>query len=567
MEDKNYYTVIYEATYPDCGVISYKPIKMIKGKYDIENELFIDEATGETFLCVNDAVPLFGKNEDHVINAIPSEIENYVEEGNQFFAFPVEEKQLEEYGASSMFPKEDPVELYEREVRGYFLYAIYDETVDDNVFYVSDKFQDHASYNVDVSLDILASVDEARKVETNQQLLVVVAGNLDDMMSLGETDEVQATNVSSAPTAENTVLTPILFDFDPDELEEKINSEVIGQEHVVEALVSLMYKNKRYHDQDGLKSNMLILGPSGCGKTEIPRSLSRNLDIPITIFDATSATASGYVGNSVNQAIRDLIAVCNGDITKAENGIIVIDEIDKLAQQGEESVHKSDVQNELFKMLEGDVITLPGDHSGEKPIRFDPKNVTFICVGSAQRLIEQMREEKAKRPIGFSMDSNSKVEESEEKEIILEPENLINFGLKAELLRRLPVIKVVKQLKTKDLVDILTNSKISNLRMYEKAFQDIDHVTLVTDEETRAYIAEKSLKEKAGASGLKRVVDDTLRTAVRKIRLLNGAPGELVISKETVDNPDNFQLYQTDGQNKVLVYPPKEKVKTLGARR
>ena len=560
MKNKSYYTILYEPNYPDCGVISYKPVKIIKGFYDNENELFIEEETGKTYMCVNDCIPLLGKNEDHVINALPNEVENDIEEGERYYAFPIAEETLIEYSKSYSSPEENPVEQYEREARGYYLYSIYDEQIDDNIFYVSDKFENHETYNIDVCEDIVLSVAQAQQVNPNQQVLVVASlGELGDMMGL-EMEEP-----STAPTAENTVLEPLLFDFDPDELEEKINSEVIGQKHVVEALVSLMYKNKRYREKDGMKSNMLILGPSGCGKTEIPRSLSRNLGIPLVIFDVTSATSSGYVGNSVTQAIRDLLFVCNGDVTKAEHGIIVFDEVDKLAEQGEESVHKSDVQNELFKMLEGDEITIPGDRPGEKTIRFNPKNVTFICVGSAQRLIDQMKTEKAKRPIGFGSEPEKK-EEPEEKEIILEPEQLIKFGLKAELLRRLPVVKVVKQLKTKDLVTILSESKISNLKIHEQAFKEVDNVTLITSQEAREYIAEKSTKEKAGASGLKRVVDETLRVATRKIRLLNGAPGELIISKETVDDPEKFELYKLEGINKELVYPPQEKVKKLGGK-
>lgn len=304
---------------------------------------------------------------------------------------------------------------------------------------------------------------------------------------------------------------------------------------------------------------MLILGPSGCGKTEIVRSMSRHLNIPMTIFDATSASASGYVGNSVTQAIKDLISVCNGDVTRAEHGIIVIDEIDKLASPGSDGVSKGDVQDELFKMLEGDEVTIAADNYREKSFRFNPKNVTFIGIGSAQALIEQKKKEDSKRPIGFGNVSEQKKEE--EQEIELTPEDLIKFGLKPELLRRLNIIKVVKNLKKEDLVTILTDSKISNLRLYEAAFRDVDHVSLICSKEVLDDIAEKATKEKAGASGLKRVVDDMLQTSVRKIRMLQGKPGELVLFKETIDNPEQFELYSLEGQNKEMVYPPKVKVK------
>ena len=202
-----------------------------------------------------------------------------------------------------------------------------------------------------------------------------------------------------------------------------------------------------------------------------------------------------------------------------------------------------------------------------------PKNITFICIGSGQALIDSKREEGPKRLIGFrAYTEESKKEEEEkkkkaEKEVVLEPEDLIKFGIKPELLRRLSVIKVVNQLGKDDLVNILTNSRISNLKVYEKAFEDVDHVKLVYKRDILEAIVEKSTKEKAGAIGLKRVVDDLFQTAVRKVRLLEGAPGELVLTKDTIEDSTKFRLYRLDGQNKVQVYPAKKgKVKTLGTK-
>lgn len=560
MENKRYYTMLYEATYPDSGVISYKPVKVIKGFYNVDEDTFKNEETEEVYSSVNMTVPTFGKDVDHLLDALSSEIETYGDEKQLFFAFPIEEERALEYCDRDVFVGQNPMELYEREVRGYFLYSVYDETIDDNIFYVIDKLEDHNIYNVDVSLEIVEAVATANNMtEPQKQLLVLVAGGSAEdlnMENLGLTTEEAAAQPESKP---DTVFKEVVFDFDPDKLESEITSEVIGQDHVVRALVSMMYKNKRYHNHDGLKSNMLILGPSGCGKTEIVRSMSRHLNIPMTIFDATSASASGYVGNSVTQAIKDLISVCNGDIARAEHGIIVIDEIDKLASIGSDGVSKGDVQDELFKMLEGDEVTIAADNYREKSFRFNPKNVTFIGIGSAQALIEQKKKEDSKRPIGFGNAPEQKKEE--EKEIELTPEDLIKFGLKPELLRRLNIIKVVKNLKKEDLVTILTDSKISNLRLYEAAFRDVDHVSLVCSKEVLDDIAEKATKEKAGAGGLKRVVDDMLQTSVRKIRMLQGKPGELVLFKETIDNPEQFELYSLEGQNKEMVYPPKVKVK------
>lgn len=554
MEKEIYYTILYEPKYIDSGVISYKPVKVIKGSYNAVDEVFIEEQTDKMYACANMSIPIFGTKQEHILDALENELEEMgeSEEPVYYFAFPILEKKLEEYLADAEVQIDNPLEFYERSARRYFLYSLYDEDVGENLYYIVDKMDFHKLYNVGVSEDLVRAIINAEIAMDDQELLSLFTNGQTNAMD----EQIEPQNQQKI-TPETTMFSEIKFDFDPDELEENIKAEVIAQDHVATALVSMLYKNKKYHNHDGLKSNMLILGPSGCGKTELARAVARHLDIPITVFDASSATASGFVGTSVNQCIKDLIQVCNGDIKKAEHGIIVIDEIDKLAQHSGESINKGDVQNELFKLLEGDEITVAGENFKEQSFRFNPKNITFICIGSAQDLIDQKRKSKAKKSIGFNANHEKEEVEDEEEEIILEPKDLMEFGLKPELLRRLPVIKVVKQLNKKHLVSILTHSKISNLRLYEKAFKEVDNVKLIYNKEVLEKIAEKSTKEKAGASGLKRVVDDMLQTAVRKIRLLNGEAGVLILSKETVDNPNKFELYAYD-QQKTLVYPPKK---------
>ncbi len=562
MDEKKYYTVLYEGVYPDSGVVVYKPIRLIRGYYDVEKETFKDEETDEEYSCVNMTIPNFGSDAEHPVDALTHEIVPYGIEGEKFFAFPIAEDELLEFCDNEEFVGRDPKEVYEREVRSYMLYSVYDEEADDNIYYIADKLEEHNVYNVDVSLNIVEATSEAEQVNPVGSLVVVLQAS-GELAEEDVEEPMIKPNKKEKLTAKNSAFTPIVEDFDPDELEKNVTSEVIGQEHVAKPLVSMLYKNKRYNKHDGLKSNMLILGPSGCGKTELARSIERNTGIPVAFFDASSASASGYVGNSVTQAIRDLISVCNGDVEKAEHGIIVIDEIDKLT--GGDGVSKGDVQDELFKMLEGDEITIPADNYRERAFRFNPKNVTFIGVGAAQNLIEQKKREKTKMHMGFSVGQITQPDDNEE--VIIEPEDLIKYGFKPELLRRFPIIKVVKNLDRDKLISILTDSKISNLKLYEMAFEDVDHVKLVYDRTILEDIAEKATKEKAGASGLKRVVDDMLQTAVRKIRLLNGQPGELVLTRETIDDPDCFELYRLNGDDRELVYPPKEKVKKLGTKK
>ena len=569
MDEEFYYTILYRPKYADSGVVSFEPEKIVRGHYNKDKNIFTEEKNKKEYFCCDIIFPDLGKNEEHVLDALKDEVEHTDCNEELLFAFPVLEKQLDEYIEEDPNVKDVPKEeLYERLVRSYYLYSMYDIIEDDQYFYVADKFDDHCIYDVDITLDFPSAVNNSYSSRGEQNINVYLVNGsyaYEDELEEDEEDEKEhddhTKKESKKITPETTTFTKIVHDFDPDELEKKVSSEVIGQEHVARPLISMLYKNKRYYEHDGLKSNMLILGPSGCGKTELARSIQRNTGIPVTFFDASSASASGYVGNSVTQAIRDLISVCNGDIEKAENGIIVIDEIDKLT--GGDGISKGDVQDELFKMLEGDEITVSSENYRDKSFRFNPKNVTFIGVGAAQKLIEQKRRDKSKVALGFS--ASEPVQGNGEEEIIIEPEDLIKYGFKPELLRRFPIIKVVKDLKENDLVDILKNSEISNLRMYKKAFENVDHVKLVCQGDVLNEIARRAIKEKAGASGLKRVVDDALQVAVRKIRLLNGDQGELRIYKDTLDNPENFRLYRVSSEGKELVYPPKkEKSKVKG---
>lgn len=557
MDEEFYYTILYRPKYADSGVVSFEPERIVRGHYDRNKNIFTEEWTKKDYFCCDIIFPDLGKNEEHVLDALKDEVEHTECNEELLFAFPILEKQLDEYFEAEPSAKGmSKEELYERLIRCYYLYSMYDIDNDDQYFYVADKFDDHCTYDVDITLDFPSAVNNSYSSSGERNINVyLVNGSYDyDDEEEEEEEESHTKKESRKITPETTTFTEIIHDFDPDELEKKVSSEVIGQSHVARPLVSMLYKNKRYYEHDGLKSNMLILGPSGCGKTELARSIQRNTGIPVAFFDASSASASGYVGNSVTQAIRDLISVCNGDIEKAENGIIVIDEIDKLT--GGDGISKGDVQDELFKMLEGDEITVSSENYRDKSFRFNPKNVTFIGVGAAQKLIEQKRRDKSKVALGFS--ASEPVKENGDEEVIIEPEDLIKYGFKPELLRRFPIIKVVKDLKEDDLVDILKNSEISNLRMYKKAFENVDHVKLVCQGDVLKEIARRAIKEKAGASGLKRVVDDALQVAVRKIRLLNGDQGELRIYKDTLDNPENFKLYRVSSEGKELVYPPKK---------
>jgi len=511
----------------------YEPVKIVRGTYS-DDDHFLDGTNGQIYDSVQKAAPKFSLN--------PSSKSNYKDK--LYYAFCVEEEELLKYATSTkemlaesadcdvinLLDENFPQDCYLSEIENYLFCSVYDEVTNSNTFQLTSRIEKGKCLNI---YDTNASLIELNLV---QDYLKETHSNRSRRI------RVKAKVKESAP-------------FDPDELEKAINDDVIAQEHVTHALVSMIYKNVRYRQYSELKSNMMIIGQSGCGKTELIRSLSRHTNIPMTVFDISNVTATGYHGPSVINAIRDLISKCDGNIKKAEHGIIVFDETDKKAKNGniDSTISKEDVQNELLKMVEGaeQKITV-SPLMPEKTFSFKTKNVTFIFIGSFQDLIEQKKKE-ASTKIGFGSSKDSiKVDK-----IVILPEDLIKFGMKSELMRRIPVISAVNSLGANELYDVLTKSKISNFKLYAKAFAEKENVEIIASDEVLRKIAEKASQEHAGASGIQRIVDNLFETAIRKFRLLKGHPGELVIKEETITNHDDFELYDTSEKVKKLVYPPK----------
>lgn len=319
------------------------------------------------------------------------------------------------------------------------------------------------------------------------------------------------------------------------EIIEKLKRRVIGQDDAIESLVTTVCKNLRYGNYEGMKSNVLLYGPPGCGKTEIVRSLAKEMDLPVVIEDGTNYTANGYVGDSVKKILRRLYTAANNDIEKAQKGIIFLDESDKLAStSSSRTVNKTDVQEELLKIIEGGHIDLNDGNKTQEELIMDTSQITFILGGAFDKLYAS----KKHRRIGFCM------EEEKEEEVKITNKDFIDYGILAEMVGRIPVKIPIRKLDVQDLETILTHSSISCLRIYESALYSEDNVKIVYTNKNEVVhtIADRASSLGIGARGLKTVVDGIFLPVIKEISSTTKEKRELVLSKETVEEPNKFVL-------------------------
>ena len=330
----------------------------------------------------------------------------------------------------------------------------------------------------------------------------------------------------------------------PKEIKEHLDKYVIGQERakkIISVAVHNHYKrimtNNSNDEVELQKSNILLAGPTGSGKTLIAQTLAKMLDVPFAIADATSMTEAGYVGEDVESMLFKLLQNCDYDIEKAQKGIIVIDEIDKIARKGENmsitrDVSGEGVQQAILKIIEGTEVNVPPKggrkHPQAETIKLDTSNILFICSGAFVGL-DDIINSKNKKKLGLAQDTSTDKENSIlEKLGAIEPEHLSKFGLIPELVGRLPVNARLESLSEETLIKILTEPKNSFIKQYKYLFSTSE-VELDFTDDALSEIAKMALERKTGARGLKGIIEQIMLDIMYEI------PSDKTISKCIID--------------------------------